>query len=56
MKKWLHKKFGWFECMFNPFDTEPADKGEVISCRWCGKKYKLVGIRHLDGKLVLITP
>ena len=45
MKRFLHKKYGWFKCRFSPLDAY----NEVLECRWCGKKYKRDGIPYIGG-------
>jgi hypothetical protein len=51
MKKWLHIKFGWFDCRFHPFDIY----NEIITCRLCGKKYKTSGYPYVDQRLTSIN-
>jgi len=56
MQEKLHKKYGWFECRFHPFDIHKLQtSGDEIKCRWCEKKYKTTGYPYLNCKLTLIT-
>jgi len=47
MKEKLHKKYGWYECMFNPLDVYQ----QIIICQWCGKKYRASGYPYINLKL-----
>ena len=50
LKKYLHRKYNWFECRFSPLDAYE----EIISCRWCGKSYKRNGLPYIGG--MTLTP
>jgi hypothetical protein len=52
MKKWLHRKYGWFECMFSQFDAY----NDVIQCQWCGTKYKREGLPYIGGMKLTKLP
>lgn len=53
MKKWLHKKYKWFECRFSPLDAYE----KKLQCRWCGDWYESNGeLPYIGGmKLTKIT-
>ncbi len=54
MKEKLHKKYGWFECRFHPFDIhELKPEGDKVICRWCGKEYNTKGYPYIS---LQITP
>lgn len=43
MKKYLHKKLGWFQCRFKGIVKE----GDVVVCVWCGNSYKVKGLPYI---------
>lgn len=43
MRKWLHIKFGWYDCRFNPLSIYDL----AFPCRWCGKHYTMKGLPYI---------
>ena len=52
--KWLHKKFGWGEHRFHPFDCHDH-KVNPIQCRWCGKWFQIHGYRFINATFTEVT-
>lgn len=51
MKRYLHRKYGWFKCRFSRFDALE----EILECRWCGDRYKRGGIPYENMTLTRIN-
>ena len=56
MKKYLHKKFGWYDHMFHPFDIAELEETErIITCRWCEKDFKVEGEPYINAKILPLS-